>query len=168
MPEIEEKLLAEQVDWYKLQRHDFLNHWQVIMGYLQLKQADKALAYMRKAVQSLTPEQQVGQISEPVTAAILLGFIIHLRLEGIASVVGVSQELKKEVFWQKPEQKGYAEALYGYTMECLDIVRSQPVSPDEVSAEIEVGHNGGRLSCAFSLCRGEDRLAEKLFLFTFN
>ncbi|HWQ42387.1 MAG TPA: Spo0B domain-containing protein [Desulfosporosinus sp.] len=50
MSEVEHVLLSELLQWYSLQRHDFLNHWQVIMGNLQLNQSEKALAYMRETV----------------------------------------------------------------------------------------------------------------------
>ena len=37
----------------KLQRHDFLNHIQVIQGFLQLGKPDKALNYIEKIIEDI-------------------------------------------------------------------------------------------------------------------
>lgn len=118
-PSLERILLAEQLKFYRLQRHDFLNHWQVIMGYLQLNKVDKALLYMQEGIAGLETEQLIGQIPQEIVVSILLGFVIPLRTEGILVELELENNLKKEDFWREFWQEEYGELLYGYTKECL-------------------------------------------------
>lgn len=37
----------------RIQRHDFLNHLQIIQGYLQLKKPEKAEDYIKRAVDEI-------------------------------------------------------------------------------------------------------------------
>ena len=115
----ERLLLQEQLDYYRLQRHDFLNHWQVIMGYLQLGKADKALSYMREGINGLEAEQKIGQIPQETVAAILLSLVISLRKEAIWVEVELNDSMKEANFWKEFWQEEYGQALYGYTRECL-------------------------------------------------
>ncbi len=119
-PGLAERLLTEQLNWYSIQRHDFLNHWQVILGYLQLKQVDKASSYMKEAL-NLETEQQAGQIADPLVAAVVLGLIHRLRLEGFVAKLMIPERFKVPEFWQTFAVKKYAEVLYGYTTECLKL-----------------------------------------------
>ena len=95
MSEVEHVLLSELLQWYSLQRHDFMNHWQVIMGNLQLQQPEKALTYMRETLAVHGQEQKIAQISEPALAAILLGLMIGLRQEGITATIDFPEETEK-------------------------------------------------------------------------
>jgi hypothetical protein len=118
-PSLEQTLLKEQLDYYRLQRHDFLNHWQVIMGYLQLGKADRALNYMRNGINDLEAEQQIGQIPQGIVAAILMSFVITLRKEAILVDVELDNRVKEANFWEEFYQEEYGQALYGYTRKCL-------------------------------------------------
>lgn len=149
-PSLERTLLAEQLDHYRLQRHDFLNHWQVIMGYLQLGKADRALLYLQDGISGLDAEQQIGQIPQEMAGAILLGFVIELRKEGLLVEVQLDSFLKKEVFWQEFWQEEYGEVLYGYTKECLAIVFERFQGLEEPVVEIDVVYTE-TLSCRISL-----------------
>lgn len=136
---LERTLLAEQLDHYRLQRHDFLNHWQVIMGYLQLGKADRALLYMQEGVSGLEAEQQIGQIPQEIVASTLLGFIIALRKEGIWVEIELEKLLKEEVFWQEFWLEEYGEVLYGYTRECLAIIFERYKGLEEPVVEVKLG-----------------------------
>lgn len=116
---LERVLLRAQLDNYRLQRHDFLNHWQVIMGYLQLGKADKALSYIREGINDLEAEQILGQIPQETVAAILLNFVISLRKEGFQVEVELDDLTKEENFWAEFWRGEYGQALYGYTKESL-------------------------------------------------
>ena len=100
-PSLERILLAEQLQHYRQQRHDFLNHWQVIMGYLQLGKTDRALLYMQEGVAGLESEQLIGQIPQEIVASSLLGFVIALRKEGLWVEIELENSLKREAFWQE-------------------------------------------------------------------
>lgn len=149
-PSLERTLLAEQLDHYRLQRHDFLNHWQVIMGYLQLGKADRALLYMQDGITGLDAEQQIGQIPQEVAGAILLGFVIGLRKEGLLVEVQLDSTIKKEVFWQEFWQEEYGEVLCGYTKEWLAAIFERYQGLEEPIVEIDVEYTE-TFSCRISL-----------------
>lgn len=55
-------------------RHDFLNHLQVISGYLQLNKTDRAREYIREVTQNLQRLSKVMHLKVPeVAGAFLLG-----------------------------------------------------------------------------------------------
>lgn len=149
------------MNWYRLQRHDFLNHWQVIMGYLQLNNPDKALEYMRKALQGIQNEQKIGQISNDIFGAILLGWVNHLRKEEINTTINYPESMKEQDYWQNNWFDEYAEAFYGYTIECMESIKEENKSLKESHAEIVFE---GRLSCSFRFLREGIPLKEIKFL----
>ena len=147
---LEQTLLAEQLDHYRLQRHDFLNHWQVIMGYLQLGKADRALIYMQEGISGLEVEQEIGQIPQEIVGAILLSLVIELRKEGLYVEVQLDSTLKKDEFWQDFWHEEYGEVLYGYTKECSAAIRKGHRDLEEPIIEIELKRTE-RLGCRISL-----------------
>jgi len=72
-----------------------MNHWQVIMGNLQLQQPEKALAYMRETIVIQEQEQKLALLHEPVLAAILLGLIIGLQQQGITTNLEFPEAIEK-------------------------------------------------------------------------
>lgn len=162
MSEVEHVLLSELLQWYSLQRHDYLNHWQVIMGNLQLQQPEKALAYMRETVAVQEQEQKIAQLQEPALAAILLGLMIGLRQEGITATLDFPEEMKKQDFWTDHWCEEYVEGLYGYTKECLE-VSSESKLLLNVTAEVYLFEEPGGLACQVILEDEETVLFDKLF-----
>lgn len=161
MSEVEHVLLSELLQWYSLQRHDFMNHWQVIMGNLQLQQPEKALAYMREMVAGQEQEQKLAQIQEPALAAILLGLMIGLRQEGVTATLDFPEGMKKEEFWGDHWREEYVEGLYGYTRECLEM-SSQSRLLLNVTAEVYLFEEPGGLACQVILADEETVLFDKL------
>lgn len=151
---LERLLLKDQLDYYRLQRHDFLNHWQVIMGYLQLGKADKALSYMREGMSGLEAEQEIGQIPQETVAAILLSFVISLRKEGIKVEVKLKASMKETNFWEEFWQEEYGQALYGYTRECLTHLFEQTRRVEGSNAFLEFD-NTHFFSCNLRFWDGE-------------
>jgi len=169
MSEAKHVLLSELLKWYSLQRHDFMNHWQVIMGNLQLNQPERALAYMREMLAvGWEQEQKIAQIPEPGLAAILLGFMIRLRQEGITATIDFPEEMKQELFWQDHWREEYAEALYGYTRECMEVSSRSMKSLKTLNAEVYLYDEPGGLSCQFILADEEDVLYDKVVEFTIS
>ncbi|ACL22340.1 signal transduction histidine kinase regulating citrate/malate metabolism [Desulfitobacterium sp. LBE] len=146
---LERTLLTEQLDHYRLQRHDFFNHWQVIKGYLQLGKADRALLYMQEGISGLEAEQDIGQIPQEIVGAILLGLVVELRKEGLWVEVQLDSALKKERFWQEFWQEEYGEVLYGYTKECVKAIFKRYKGLEEPVVEIKLGT--GEALCSLSL-----------------
>jgi len=165
MSEVEHVLLSELLQWYGLQRHDFLNHWQVIMGNLQLQQPEKALAYMKETVVAQEQEQKIAHLQEPALAAILLGLIIGLRQEGISATLDFPETMKKELFWRDHWQDDYADGLYGYTKECLKVC-SQSRLLLNVTAEVYLFDEPSGLACQVILEDEETVLFDKMLTLT--
>lgn len=167
MSEVEHVLLSELLQWYRLQRHDFLNHWQVIMGNIQLNQPEKALAYMREMITEPEQEQKIGQIPVSQLAVILLGFIIRLRRVAIMAVVSFPEEMRQEEFWQDHWREEYGGDLYGYTRECLEM-SSQFSKEEKLEAEVILYNEPGGFSCQFILMDEENVFLDKRAKFMLN
>lgn len=164
MAEIETILLSKLLQWYRLQRHDFMNHWQVIQGYLQLQQPEKALAYMKKMLTVQVQEQKIAQIPEPALAAILLTLIIELRQREIPATLDFPEEMKKIDYWQDHWQKEYAAGLYGYTKECLEAtLKAKQLSG--ITAEVYLFDEPGGLACQIILGNDNVVLFDKMVSF---
>ena len=161
MSEVEHVLLSDLIQLYSIQRHDFMNHWQVIMGNLQLQQPEKALTYMRETVVVQEQEQKIAFIHEPVLEAILLGLIIGLQQEGITATLDFPETMKKDEYWRDHWREDYAEGLYGYTRECLE-VSSQSQLLLNVTAEVYLFEEPGGLACQVILGDEEAVLFDKM------
>ena len=122
MTEIIYQLLSDQLAHYRLQRHDFLNHWQVVMGYLQLKKPDQALDYLHRYMPQFQAEQAVAQIPHPVAGAILLGLIVELKKCELNVSMNLAEDLKSPDYWKSRWREEYSEPFYGYTKECLTLL----------------------------------------------
>jgi len=167
MSEVEHVLLSELLQWYGLQRHDFLNHWQVIMGNLQLQQPEKALTYMKETLVAQEQEQKIAHIQEPALAAILLSLIIGLRQEGVTATLDFPEAMKKETFWKDHWRDDYAEALYGYTRECLEVSLQSRLALN-VTAEVYLFDEPGGLTCQVILADEETVLFDKMLKLTID
>lgn len=87
------------------QRHSFINHLQVISGWLQLGQPDRASRYMEQVVLRITEQSAVTRklppewgiaLLELAMEAETLGVIVHWHVTGT-----VSPDLTPEIFLQK-------------------------------------------------------------------
>lgn len=164
MTEIERVLLSELLQWYRLQRHDYMNHWQVIMGNLQLNRPEEALKYMRETDAGSLEEQKTAQIPEPYLGAILLGFLIRLSHEGVTAALNFPEEMKQVDFWKDHWREEYVEGLYGYTTEWMEVVLQYRASKD-LDAEVYLFDEPGGLACQFILSDEESVLWDKLVTF---
>lgn len=53
-------------------RHDWMNHIQVIMGYLSMKQSDRIRPYLERLVQQAHWERSLSQVNPPSLAVVLI------------------------------------------------------------------------------------------------
>lgn len=159
--EVEQTLLSEMLQWYRLQRHDYLNHWQVIMGNLQLNHPAEALQYMRETVAESQEEQKIGYLAEPHLAAIMLGLLIRLSQEGITVTIDFPDEMKLKEFWPDHWQEEYVKRLYGYTKDCMEALAQSPRSKD-LQAEVYLFTEPGGLAFQFILSDEETILYDKM------
>ncbi|WP_407306952.1 Spo0B domain-containing protein [Desulfosporosinus sp. SB140] len=164
MSDLEHSLLLDMLQWYRLQRHDFLNHWQVVMGNLQLQQPEKALGYMRELIRP-QEEQKAGQIPVPVLSAILLSWIIRLRQNNVVTTLDYPEEMKLEDFWLNHWREEYGMGLFGYTRECLEVSERYKGFPD-LNSEVYLFDEPEGFSCQFILEDEEKVLFDRTMRFT--
>lgn len=159
MSEVEHVLLSELLEWYHLQRHDFLNHWQVITGKLQLRQLEKALTYMGETLLIQKQEQKIVMLREPVLMAILLGLLVGFRQAGVKVSFAFPEQMKNEDYWRDHWREEYAEEFYGYTKECLNTLKESKLL--DGTAEVYLFEEPGGLSCQVILDAGDTVLWDK-------
>ena len=150
MSSLDKTLLFEQLDNFQLQRHDFLNYFQVIKGYIQLGMPEKALEYLDETMSGLTQQQLIYKVNQKTVIAILLGLFFRLRLKGVEMAIYFPEEMKKEKFWQERWQEEYAEPFYGYTKECSDSLPEE-IDPEDLLAEVHLLSTFQGFSCEFRL-----------------
>ncbi|MFZ5816381.1 MAG: Spo0B domain-containing protein [Bacillota bacterium] len=76
-----------ELELLRAQRHSFLNHLQVISGWLQLERSDRAAQYIRRVAAQLEAEGQVLRRVDSVEAGL---FILEVSL--LAEPYGVALE----------------------------------------------------------------------------
>lgn len=81
---------AELIPLLRWQRHDFLNHLQVISGYIQLQKSDRALVYLRQAIDQMEQVGRIMRLLQPDLALIAL-----TKIKG-AAAKGINLEMKIE------------------------------------------------------------------------
>lgn len=67
----------------RVYKHDFLNHLQVLLGYLQLNKDDKALDYVKKAIAELEKGGSLMRLELPELVLWLLIQRLELKEKGI-------------------------------------------------------------------------------------
>ncbi|NLI92406.1 MAG: histidine kinase [Peptococcaceae bacterium] len=162
MSQLDKTLLFEQLETYQIQRHDFLNNFQVIRGYLQLNMPDRALAYIDEAIAGLLPQQEIYKVGQKSLLAILMGLYIGVRLKGVEMMVSFPPEMKKEEFWLERWQEEYALQFYGYTKECISLI-PEDRNPEDLFAEIHLTALTDGFACEFLLLDQRQPYLERKF-----
>lgn len=71
-----EQMLVAEAEWLKevlsRQRHDLMNHVQILMGYQSLKKPERITAYLQKLIQTATHERTISEIGYAPLAVSLL------------------------------------------------------------------------------------------------
>jgi hypothetical protein len=140
----EDDLLAELLKFYRVQRHDFLNHFQVAMGYIQLGKADKAFEYLQRSGQLATEQASISRVSTPELAVELM------RLDTVCFNHGV--EFKACLAEELPPLNWCSTYAAG-----MDIIREEIANASSVELFLSQGEKGIILKIKFS-GMNQDRL----------
>jgi len=115
-----EKLLKELLEANRHQRHDFLNHLQVIWGYIKIKREEKAIEYLQDVTDYLQGLRDLNKISHIELAADISAKILSLGLNKgfricVPEVWNIEDENIPKVrdflneFWDKLVKEVFAE-----------------------------------------------------------
>jgi hypothetical protein len=159
---LEKTLLFEQLDNFQLQRHDFLNYFQVIKGYIQLNMPDKALEYLDETTAGLAQQQLIHKISQKTLIAILLSLFFRLRLKGVEMKIKIPQEMREQKYWQERWREEYAEQFYGYTKDCANSL-PEDIDPTGLLAEVELLADLQGFGCGFRLYHQDELIFSSKF-----
>lgn len=84
-----EIIYGEILDLLRDQRHDFLNHLQVIMGNLQLKKADRAENYCRQVTSQILSLGSLTKMDNPYLSLVLLLLLQRAKSLDIDLRIGI-------------------------------------------------------------------------------
>lgn len=81
------------LDIIRRQRHNFMNHLQVLYGYAQLNRIDAMGDYFNRLVQNLIQQSQLNRLADPSLAISLLKWCVVAEDEGIDLKVETAPQL---------------------------------------------------------------------------
>lgn len=87
------KQSRETVDLLRTQRHDFINHLQVLHGMLQLRKHEAAMNYIREIGSYIGSSNAVAEIDNPVLAALIAKKSWEAEQNGVKLYINVHSSL---------------------------------------------------------------------------
>lgn len=87
--------VKEVMEILRLQKHDFLNYMQIINGYLQLGNSEKALSYVKKAAREIEESGAIMTIAHPGLGINLLLWVHNAYKSGVEVKLSTSTDLEK-------------------------------------------------------------------------
>lgn len=89
-----EDLLKKMLEVQQIMRHDFLNHIQVVYGFLQIGYSEKAKEYSLRAVDSMQHYTRLGKIPLPLLQCFLTWLVTQLNNEQTSLDYTINGDLK--------------------------------------------------------------------------
>ncbi|GEM_PF-1559341 len=87
--------MQDLLEVLRVQRHDFLNHLQVISGLLQLKRYDGAFAYIQQVGEELGRAGSTARLGCPEIVAVILTSELAASKKGVQINVEISTDFEK-------------------------------------------------------------------------
>lgn len=94
-------LIRDTIDSHRHLRHDFMNDIQVITGFMQIGQVDKALAYCKNAAANLQVFQPLSKIKLPYLESFFLCYMTLLNSTRELLHIEIEEDL---VIWQEEDR----------------------------------------------------------------
>jgi len=117
---------ADVMSLLRAQRHSFLNHLQVVSGWLQMNQPQRAYDYLLKIVPALVDQGLVTGQVPPAVGHRLIATFLEAEVLGIRLHVTVAE----------PPDAAVADRLYRSVAESLQAVATLPEAERELSVHI--------------------------------
>lgn len=141
-----EKLLEAQ----RIIRHNCMNHFQVVNGYLQIGRTEKAREYLLKATDSFQRYSLLGKISLPQLQAYLTWALAYLGEQSDALKIQIEDSLES---WKESDRE-VTEIVFALFRPLLDGLFQQ-----KVQCEMLIGSNGH--SRIYLLVQGQEDLVKE-------
>ncbi|MCR5823565.1 MAG: Spo0B domain-containing protein [Lachnospiraceae bacterium] len=87
--------LGKLNDKLRMDRHDYLNHLQVIYGLMELEEYEEMNAYLRKVYKELLKTGKAIKTSKPALNALLAAKMAEAESHGIEFLIEVKSDLKE-------------------------------------------------------------------------
>ena len=87
--------LCELNDKLRMDRHDYLNHLQIIYGLMELEEYDEMNSYLRKVYKELLKTGKAVKTSKPAINALLAAKMAEAEAKGIELLIEVKSDLKQ-------------------------------------------------------------------------
>ena len=84
-------------DKLRMDRHDYLNHLQIVYGLMELEEYDEMNSYLRKVYKELLKTGKAVKTSKPAINALLAAKSAEAETKGIEFLIEVKSDLKKLV-----------------------------------------------------------------------
>lgn len=146
----------------RVQRHDFVNHLQVISGLLQLKKYDRAAEYIKEVAEKTARDGMLGRLNCPEIVSVILAAELKASKQGISINGQIETGLENGV----KNSTIVAEII----KEMLDLaVQSVEVSPCmSGSINFEISETAGLYHFRISFqCRESEATLGKVAAFVF-
>jgi hypothetical protein len=138
MKDIELIRIEDVISLLRLQKHDFLNHLQVVAGFLHLNKQAMAHEYLMEAIAQIQREGKALRIQSPE----LVGVLYHYKAKGEQVGIKVKIEVADEIL--ELGQKG--KTLAQFLKEMLELILLQAGSFQvEVEISFVPGERGGKI-----------------------
>lgn len=85
--------MKELLDVLRVQRHDFINHLQIISGMIQLNKQDRVFGYIQEIAREMTEAGKINALAQPEAAAALLIARNKAVKHGVEVHFGISSNL---------------------------------------------------------------------------
>lgn len=86
--------LGKLNDKLRMDRHDYLNHLQIVYGLMELEEYDEMNAYLRKVYKELLKTGKAIKTSKPAINALLAAKLAECDSKGIELLIEVKSDLK--------------------------------------------------------------------------
>jgi len=86
--------LCELNDKLRMDRHDYLNHLQIVYGLMELEEYDEMNSYLRKVYKELQKTGKAVRTSKPAINALLAAKSAESEAKGIEFLIEVKSDLK--------------------------------------------------------------------------
>jgi hypothetical protein len=82
------------INLFRVQKHDFLNYFQVILGYLQLERYDDALNYTRDAINTIQENGSIMKLNTINLSMLIMNLMQKMHAIGIEPKLTISTMLE--------------------------------------------------------------------------